>query len=109
MMKIIYNNLIPIKSFLAINLFGVVFARKEHKPLSDKTINHEKIHTYQMKEMLYVFFYLWYVVEWLIKLTIYGKQSYNNLSFEREAKKNESDSKYLGTRKHFAWFNFLIK
>ena len=62
-MKVIYNSLIPFKGFIAINLFGIVFARKEYKELSRRTLNHEAIHTAQMKEMLYVFFYLWYVIE----------------------------------------------
>lgn len=57
-MKIIYNKLIPFKGFAAINLFGVLFARKECKPLSERTINHEAIHTAQMRELLYVGFIL---------------------------------------------------
>lgn len=84
-MKVIYNSLIPFKGFSAINLFGVVFARNEYKDLSQRTLNHEAIHTAQMREMAYVFFYLWYLAEWLIKLPKYGRKAYNNLSFEREA------------------------
>lgn len=84
-MKILYNTLIPFPGFTAINLFGVIFARKECEPLSKQTLNHEAIHTAQMKEMLYVGFYLWYVIEWLVKLFIYGEQAYRNISFEREA------------------------
>lgn len=53
-MKIIYNNIIPFPGFAAINLFGVIFARKECRPLSETTINHEAIHTEQMKDLLYV-------------------------------------------------------
>ena len=49
-MKVIYNKLIPFKPFAAINLFGFVFARKEYKPLYERTLNHERIHTEQMKE-----------------------------------------------------------
>lgn len=33
-MKVIYNPILPFKGFAAINLFGVVFARRECKPLS---------------------------------------------------------------------------
>jgi hypothetical protein len=40
-----------------------------------------------MKEMLYIPFYLWYGVEWLIKLLCKGN-AYRNLSFEREAYDN---------------------
>ena len=48
-MKIVYNNFIPFKGFSAINLFGVLFARKGVK-ISKKIINPELIHTAQMKE-----------------------------------------------------------
>jgi hypothetical protein len=82
-MKIIYNNILPFSGFTAINIFGIIFAREEHKPLSGQTINHEKIHTAQMREMLYVFFYLFYGLEWVFKLFFYGKDSYRNISFER--------------------------
>lgn len=45
-MKIIYNNIIPFKGFKAINLFGVLFVRKDIKtPMSDVDINHESIHS----------------------------------------------------------------
>jgi hypothetical protein len=61
-MKIIYNNIIPFPGFKAINLFGILFVR--NGAYIDKyTLNHEEIHTYQMKELLYIFFYIWYVIE----------------------------------------------
>lgn len=50
-MKIIYNNIIPFKGFLAINLFGVLFVRGTYRDLSATVLNHEKIHTAQMKEL----------------------------------------------------------
>ena len=53
-MKVVYNNLIPFKGYKAINLFGIVFARKG-AVLTGKDLNHEAIHTSQMKEMLYLF------------------------------------------------------
>ena len=56
-MKIIYNNLIPFNGYKAINLFGVLFVRKGCT-MSEIDINHEAIHTTQMKEMLYIFFYV---------------------------------------------------
>lgn len=103
-MKVIYNSLIPFKGFSAINLFGVIFARKEYKELSQRVLNHEAIHTAQMKELLYIGFYIWYLVEWLIKLCQYGRKAYENISFEREAYAYQNDDTYLKRRKHFAWF-----
>lgn len=55
-MKVIYNKFIPFKGFLAINILGVVFARKEYKPLKWQTLNHEAIHTAQMRRnVVYLF------------------------------------------------------
>lgn len=99
-MKIIYNKIIPFKGFLAINLFGIIFARK---PLNQYVVNHEKIHTAQMKELAYIFFYILYVLEWFIKLFIYGSKAYYNISFEKEAYKNMYNLEYLKTRKHYSW------
>lgn len=92
-MKIIRQNILPPKVFLAINLFGYLFCRPNAK-ITDITINHEQIHTEQMKEMLYVPFYLWYGVEWLVKLFCKGN-AYRNLSFEREAYSNQYNLDYL--------------
>lgn len=106
-MKVIYNKIIPFKGFSAINLFGVVFARIECKTLHWATLNHELIHTRQMKELGYILFYLWYVLEWLVKLCFYGKQAYYNISFEREAYENMRDSKYLNCRKKYSFLKFI--
>lgn len=105
-MKIIRNNFIPFKGFKAINLFGVLFVRNG-SILSKKDMNHERIHTAQMKEMLYVFFYLWYFVEWIVKLFIYGKKAYKNISFEKEAYCHEDANSYLEKRVPYEWFSFL--
>lgn len=97
-MKIIYNKIIPFPGYKAINLFGIIFARKQ---LKDIDINHEAIHTEQMKELLYIGFYIWYFIEWLILLFKYGNKAYKNIRFEKEAYKYEKDLDYLKTRKHY--------
>ncbi|MBK5721511.1 hypothetical protein JGH11_11570, partial [Dysgonomonas sp. Marseille-P4677] len=63
-MKIIYSKHFPPNDFGAINLFGLVIARKDYGKLSEADKNHELIHTRQMTEMLFLFFYLCYIVEW---------------------------------------------
>lgn len=98
-MKLIYNNIIPFKGFKAINLFGLCFVRNGMK-MSDKDINHEKIHTSQMKELLYLPFYLLYFGEWVVRLFMKG-DAYRNISFEKEAYTNENDLTYLTRRKHY--------
>lgn len=104
-MKVVRNNIIPFKGFAAINLFGVLFVRKDVK-LSATLVNHECIHTAQMKEMLYVFFYVWYVLEWVMRLFMPGN-AYRNISFEREAYGNQNNGTYPRDRKHHAWVKYL--
>ncbi|MDR1121141.1 MAG: hypothetical protein LBM08_09505 [Dysgonamonadaceae bacterium] len=106
-MKVIYNPLLPFKGFSAINLFGVIFARTECRPLSKRTINHEAIHTAQMKELFYLGFYVWYITEWVLKLAIHGKRSYQNISFEREAYTWMSRYSYLQKRGKYAFLKYL--
>jgi hypothetical protein len=50
----------------------------------------------------FLFFYLWYLIEWIIKL-LPPKGAYEDLSFEREANEHEDDPTYSKNRKHFAW------
>ncbi len=104
-MKIIRNSIIPFKGFAAINLFGILFVRRGVLFTKDME-NHERIHTARMKEMMYIFFYLWYVFEWIARLFMKGN-AYRNISFEREAHINEMYLKYLKVRKPYSWIKFL--
>lgn len=106
-MKVIRNNIIPFPGFAAINLFGIIFARK-NAYISERTLNYEAIHTAQMKEMLYIFFYLWYVIEWFIRLFMKGN-AYHNISFEREAYTNQYNKTYLEHRKFWVFINYIRK
>ncbi|MBD8348567.1 hypothetical protein [Dysgonomonas sp. HGC4] len=108
-MKVKYTKHFPIKGYAAINVFGFVFARNEYNPLSVKLTTHEAIHTLQMRELLYVFFYVLYGLEWLVRLAQYRntKQAYRNISFEREAYDKQSDSEYLKHRKMYSFMRYI--
>lgn len=101
-MKVIYNRLIPFKGYKCVNLFGVLFVR-EGCTMTATDYNHEAIHTTQMKELLYVPFYLLYVLEWLWHLIRPRdtRAAYRAISFEREAYAHEGEADYLKTRKKF--------
>ena len=100
-MKVVYNSLIPWSGFYAINLFGFLFVRdKSKKPVSKITLNHEEIHTAQIKELWYLGFYLIYLFEWIIRLFLPGN-AYRNISLEKEAFKNQGNLDYLKKRKKF--------
>lgn len=101
-MKVIYNRLIPFKGFKCINLFGVLFVR-EGCSMSGCDLNHEAIHTAQMRELLYLPFYLLYLMEWLWHLLRLrnSKAAYFEISHEREAYANQTNPDYLKTRKPY--------
>lgn len=56
-------------------------------------------------------FYVWYLVEWFCKKSIYprGNEAYRNLSFEREAYKFGKNLDYLKRRKRFTWIKYIFK
>lgn len=104
-MRIIRNDIIPVgRNFAAINLLGVLFVRRG-VALSAELLNHEAIHSRQMRELLYVPFYIVYVVEWLVRLAIYrgdAMRAYRGISFEREAYDHAAEPDYLCRRRRWA-------
>lgn len=107
-MKIVRNNLIPFEGFKAINLLGILFVRGDAN-MDEDALYHERVHTEQMKELLYVPFYMWYLIEWIVRLVQYrnAREAYRNISFEREAYANEDNFTYLETRKRFAFVKYM--
>lgn len=89
-----------------ITLWPFIILNKEN----ESTVLHEKIHIKQQQEMIVIFFYLWYVMEWLLKFIKYRNfdLSYRNISFEREAYKN-NNIQYLNSRKHYSWIKYIAR
>lgn len=101
----IYNNIIPFGTFKAITLGCFVFIRKGCI-WNEEDDNHEKIHVRQQNEMLWVFFWLWYCIEWVFRLFT-SNHPYRNISFEREAYANDYNMSYLKERKFWSWTKYL--
>ena len=93
-----------------ITLFFFFILRNKDFKNNKILINHEKIHLRQQLELLIIFFYIWYVVEyyyWLVKLK--NKHlAYRNISFEREAYAMEEDLNYLETRKFWSFWKYKV-
>ena len=72
-------------------------------------VNHEKIHLRQQLEMLILPFFIWYFLEYLVRLVQYKNKdlAYRNISFEREAYANETDLDYLKNRSFFRFLNYI--
>jgi len=97
------------KGFSGIAIFPFVFVRDKFWADKKSLVNHEKIHLRQQIEMLIIFFFIWYGLEFLIRLMQYKnfKTAYRNISFEREAYANEQDINYLEKRRLFSFFHYL--
>lgn len=101
-MRVVTNRFLPLgKRCDAINIFGVVFVKGS---CDAQLLRHEYIHTLQMRETAFVGFYLWYLIEWLVRLLccLRPYKAYRNISFEREAYARQSDAGYPAVRRRYA-------
>jgi hypothetical protein len=105
MFVVIVRHLIP-RNFLGFTIFPFIVAGSKFQKEDKVFINHEKIHLRQQIEMLVMLFFIWYLLEFLVRFVMYKNfsKAYRNISFEREAYANEKNVNYIKTRK--IW-NFL--
>ena len=93
----------------AITIFPFIFLI-DRKLKKDKVLlNHERIHIRQQLELLIIPFYIWYLIEFLIKLLKYKSRNiaYLNISFEKEAYQNEHDFNYIKSKKVWSFIKYL--
>ncbi|SFZ93264.1 hypothetical protein SAMN05428642_10331 [Flaviramulus basaltis] len=97
------------KGYTGITIFPFVFLKSKHLKTDSVLINHEKIHLKQQLEMLLLPFYVFYTIEFVIRLFQYKKwhSAYRNISFEREAYLNENNLEYLNNRSLWAFLKYL--
>ncbi len=105
-MKVIRCPLVP-RGF-CVNLLGTIWAR-DTSWIDEKVINHERIHSAQQRELLWIPFYLLYLLEWLYRLVQHRhwKKAYFAISFEREAYTHGDDLSYLAHRRPYSWIKML--
>lgn len=99
-MIVIVNRFLLREGFNGITLWPFIILRSNSLKNDPILLNHERIHLRQQLELLIVFFYVWYAVEFLLKWYKYGNRliAYKNISFEREAYTNEANLSYLKNR-----------
>ncbi len=103
---IIKSRLMP--KGICLNLFGSMWTR-DKSWIDRYVINHERIHTAQQRELLFIPFYIFYVIEWLLRMIQYRNwnKAYRNISFEREAYTNGHNLNYLKDRKLYSFLKYL--
>lgn len=108
MFLIVSKYLVP-KGYRGMAVFPFVILRERKDADLPVLMNHERIHIRQQLELLIIPFFIWYFLEYLIRLLRYRDRfkAYRNISFEREAYATESNLKYLEHRKIFAFLKFI--
>lgn len=108
-MFVIINRFLLRKGFLGIALWPFVIVKEKHLKENVFFLNHEKIHLRQQAEMLVVFFYIWYLTEFVIRYFQYKNKNsaYRNISFEKEAYRHEKDLGYLKNRSFWSFLKYL--
>lgn len=98
---------IKLPKIAGIALWPFVLVRAKNP--SRVVLNHERIHLRQQIELLVVFFYVWYLTEWLIhyfRCRDWWK-AYFKISFEKECYSMEHDLEYLKRRKMWAFLKWM--
>lgn len=122
-----------LKSCHTITIGFFVLSKKDK--LSQRVKNHETIHSAQWIEVFFVavvlcvlidvffgisplfyllslvFYYVWYLIEWVVKLIILrdAHKAYKSIGFEVEASENEENDTYLENRCLFrGWMKRIL-
>ena len=107
-MIIVIKYFVP-RGFNGITLFPFIILNTNELKEDKVLIRHERIHWRQQLELLLLPFYLWYLIEFIIRWFQYRDrlEAYRNISFEREAYRNEYQHNYLNQRKWFAFLQYI--
>ncbi len=100
--------LVP-NNYLGLTIYPFVFLKNRTLKKDAKLINHETIHLNQQLELLILPFFLWYIIEFLLRLFLYKNWylAYKNISFEREAYANETNLKYNHQRGFWQFLKYI--
>lgn len=99
------------KDYRAMAIFPFIVLRYSEDRNNKVLVNHEKIHFRQQLELLFFPFFLWYFLEYVVRLIQKGdtRKAYFSISFEKECYAHEQDLEYLKKRPFWAFLKFYGK
>lgn len=108
-MFVVVNKFILAKHFDGVVLWPFIVLKRAELKENPVFMNHERIHLKQQVELLLVFFFIWYFLEYFIRLIRYrdSYKAYSRICFEREAYENERNLGYITTRKTWNFLKYL--
>ena len=103
---IIVNKFLVPNGYKGMTIFPFIFVNSEKHKNDVVVMNHEKIHLKQQLELLVIPFYILYLIDYAIGIAKYRntRLAYRNITWEKEAYRNESNLNYLKNRK---WYSFM--
>lgn len=110
-MVLVFGKIIP-KEFIGLTLWPIIFLKNKDLKMDMTLINHERIHLRQQLELLVLPFYIFYALEWMIRLLVYrgdAYKAYRMISFEQEAYEKEQQFSYLQKRKPLRFLKYLCQ
>jgi len=110
MIVIVSKYLIP-KGYAGMALYPFILISDKKYGSNVVIMNHEKIHLRQQAELLVIPFYIWYFLEYCLRMVQYKNAyaAYRNISFEREAYANEKKPDYLKQRRIFTFTKYISR
>ncbi len=104
-----WTNLFSFGKANAITIFPIIFLKYPFFKNNAELIRHERIHLRQALELGVLFFYCWYLIEFVVRFIYYRDfdKAYLNISFEREAYRCEDQRDYLSKRRIWAFWHYL--
>ena len=108
-MFVVVNKWILARQFDGVVLWPFVVVKRSELKDDRVFMNHERVHLKQQQELVILFFFVWYFLEYFIRLIKYrdSYKAYIRICFEREAYANETDLEYLKNRKFWAFLKYL--
>ena len=99
------------KNYVGLSLWPFIIVKEQEYKEDTVLINHERIHLKQQLELLIIPFYIWYLLEWMLRSILYMDtyKAYQNISFEREAYAHEKDLGLIERRKPYNFINYIFR
>ena len=84
-MILIFKYIIP-SNYCGLAIYPFIFLNSKHLLPNKIVLNHEKIHLQQQKELLWIFFFAWYLIEYLTRLMQFKDhhKAYKNISLKKK-------------------------
>jgi hypothetical protein len=104
-----WTNMFSAGRAVAVTVFPFIFVSSQSLISDYVLLQHERIHIRQALELAVLPFYVWYLLEFIVRYCRCGnfQKAYRSISFEQEAYAHETEPHYLERRQCWAFLNYF--